>query len=70
MLGSLSQTKTKGIRESFDKRIVQVAIGIKYNLGLGIKNETQRRGKRTGRWTSQASKKKVSTASSNKQWDW
>ena len=35
MLDSLSQTKTKGIRESFDKKLVQAAIGTKYKLGLG-----------------------------------
>jgi len=38
ILDSLSQTKTKGIRESFDKRFLQAAIGIKYKLGLGTKN--------------------------------
>ena len=45
MLDSLSQTKTKGIRESFDKKLVQAAIGTKYKLGLGAKNEKRRRGK-------------------------
>ena len=45
MLDSLSQTKTKGIRESFDKKLVQAAIGTKYKLGLGSKNEHRRRGK-------------------------
>ena len=44
MLDSLSQTKTKGIRESFDKKLVQAAIGTKYKLGLGAKNENRRRG--------------------------
>jgi len=34
MLDSLSQTKTKGICESFEKRLVQA----KYKLGLGTKN--------------------------------
>ena len=45
MLDSLSQTKTKGIRESFDKKLVQAAIGTKYKLGLGAKNGKRRRGK-------------------------
>jgi len=34
MLDSLSQTKTKGIRKSFDKRLEQAAIATKYKLGL------------------------------------
>lgn len=46
MLSSLSQTKTKNFRESFDKKLVQAAIGTKYKLGLGSKNEQRRRGKR------------------------
>ena len=46
MLDSLSKTKTKGIRESFDKKLVQAAIGTKYKLGLGAKNEQRRRGKK------------------------
>jgi len=45
MLDSLSQTKTKGIRESFDKRLVQAVIGTKYKLGLGTKNGKRRGGK-------------------------
>ena len=46
MLNSLSKTKTIGIREGFDKKLVQAAIGTKYKLGLGSKNEKRRRGKR------------------------
>ena len=46
MLNSLSQTTTKGIRESFDKKLVQAAIGAKYKLGLGAKNGMRRRGKK------------------------
>jgi len=46
MLDSLSQTKTKGIRESFDKRPVQAAIGTKYKLGLRTKNGKRRCGKK------------------------
>ena len=45
MLNSLSKTKTKGVRESFDKKLVQAAIGTKYKLGLGAKNGNRRRGK-------------------------
>ena len=45
MLNSLSKTKTKGIRESFDKKFVQAAIGTKYKLGFGAKNGNRRRGK-------------------------
>ena len=45
MLDSLSQTKTKGIRESFDEKLVQAAIGTKYKLGVGSKNLKKRRGK-------------------------
>jgi len=45
MLDSLSQTKTKDIRESVDKRFVQAATGTKYKLGLETKNETRRCGK-------------------------
>ena len=37
MLNNLSKTKTKGVRESFDKKLVQAAIGTKYKLGLGAK---------------------------------
>ena len=46
MLDSLSQTKTKNFRESFDKKLVQAAIGTKYKLGLGSKNGQRRLGKR------------------------
>ena len=46
MLNSLSKTKAKNIRESFDKKLVQAAIGAKYKLGLGSKNEQRRRGKK------------------------
>jgi len=46
MLDSLSKTKTKNLRESFDKKLVQAAIGTKYKLGLGAKNEQRRRGKK------------------------
>jgi len=42
MLDSLSQIKTKGIRESFDKHLVQAATGTKCKLVLETKNETQR----------------------------
>jgi len=42
ILDSLSQTKTKGIRKSFDKRLVQAAIGAKYKLSLGTKNSKRR----------------------------
>lgn len=45
MLDNLSKTATKGIRESFDKKLVQAAIGAKYKLGLGTKNVQRRRGK-------------------------
>ena len=45
MLNSLSKTKTKGVRESFDKKLAQEAIGTKYKLGLGATNENRRRGK-------------------------
>ena len=45
MLNSLSQTKTKSIRECFDKKLVQAAIGTKYKLGLGLKNLKMSRGK-------------------------
>ena len=45
MLNSLSKTKTKGVRESFDKKLVQAAIEKKYKLGLGAKNGNRRRGK-------------------------
>ena len=38
MLNSLAQTKTKSIRESFDKKLVQAPIGTKYKLGLGSKH--------------------------------
>jgi len=58
MLDSLSQTKTKDIRESFDKSLGQAAIGTKLNLVL--EQKTTRHGvveKRTGNRTSQASKK-------------
>ena len=44
-LNSLSKAKTKGVRESFDKKLVQAAIGTKYKLGLGAKNGNRRRGK-------------------------
>jgi len=46
MLDSLSQTKTKGIRELFEKRLVQAAIETKYKLGLGTKNSKWRCGKK------------------------
>jgi len=39
MLDSLSQTKTKGIWESFDKHLVQAAVGAKYKLGFGTKKQ-------------------------------
>ena len=45
MLDSLSQIRTKSTRESFDKKLVQAAIGTKYKLGLGSKNLKMRRGK-------------------------
>ena len=45
MLNSLSKTRTKDVRESFDKKLVQAAIGTKYKLGLGAKNWNWRRGK-------------------------
>ena len=45
MLDSLSQTKMKGTWESFDKKLVQAAIGTKYKLGLDVKNGKRRRGK-------------------------
>ena len=45
MLNSLSKTETKGVRESFYKKLVQAAIGTKYKLGLGAKNGNQRCGK-------------------------
>ena len=45
MLNSLSKTKTKVVRESFDKKFVQATIGTKYKLGLGAKNGNRRRGK-------------------------
>jgi len=47
-LDFLSQTKAKGIRESFDKRLVQAAIGTKYKLGLGTKTRHGVVEKRTG----------------------
>ena len=43
MLSSLSQTKTTDVRELFDKKLVQTAIGTKYKLELGAKNGNQRR---------------------------
>jgi len=46
MLDSLSQTKTKGIHESFDKCLVQTPVGTKYKLGLGTKNSKWRCGKK------------------------
>jgi len=49
MLDSLSQTKIKGIRESFDKRLVQVAIETKYKLSLGTKTRHGVVENRTGR---------------------
>ena len=45
MLNSLSKTKTKGVREPFDKKLVQAAIRTKYKLKLGAKNGNRRRGK-------------------------
>ena len=45
MLNSLSKTKTKDVRKSFDKKLVQAAIGTKYKLGQGAKNGNGRRGK-------------------------
>jgi len=49
MLDSLSQTKTKGIRESFDKRLVQAAIGTNINLVLEQKTRHSVVEKGTGR---------------------
>ena len=46
MLDRLSNTKTKGLREAFDKKLVQGAIGTKFKLGLGAKNGRRRRGKK------------------------
>ena len=45
MLNSLSKTKAKGVRELFDKKLVQAATRTKYKLGLGAKNGNRRRGK-------------------------
>ena len=58
MLDSLSQTKTKGIRESFDKKLIQAAIGAKYKLGFGEKTWIGVVGYGIGKWTTQACEKK------------
>jgi len=46
LLNSHSRTKIKGIRESFDKRLVQAAIGTKYKLRFGTKNSKRHCGKK------------------------